>query len=808
MSWRTEVLLAVGIVAIVAGGAFHLLRGKPAGHVDVTTPSRVDREPGSVDHPASGTTRLAGRVLDPYGEAIAGAAVELFAVTDEGERVSLDWPVETVRRGNFSLRSTSPGIYLVRISAPNRFVAREVPVSTPGRVEVTLQHGIPYAGSILLSGRAVAGAEVRFRTDVPGEPAAVTGENGGFSFLVPPVPGVLVVTHAGARHRFPLDPRDSAPGVFSISDGVVVSGAVVGLDGGPVDGAVVTVEILQRVRATTTTGPDGTFRIGDLPAGRPDLSVHAPGFLPGRPDRPRGAPPARLAAGGHREYRLRLLSGTVVTGRLVGEADGEPIPGGRVRIAQGDGIVPGEWTSDGAGRFTLEARAGEPLDLMVLGSAHVRTATDPHRASSDVPAEALALGDVPVPASSTWNGDVREEGSGSTVSSGVVLGRRDPWPAVGGGVGEAGRFVLPGMPATAKATLEFRTPERPPVVVEAEMGEDGARILVPPAGRIDGRALVQGASAQQAVVIAYRPYPRIVAAVVADDVGRFAVTDIDAGAYTVRVHHPAGEPLVLPRVVTDGALLKVELQPGREIRGQIRRADGRPVAAAEIRAAPILRLHDDPAGWIPGQLLGKGTFIVRGVGDGPMRIEARTADGLVATAREELSRVPPLLRLDAPVVVAGTVTGPDGRIAAGRTVRLLTSPPREVVTDEEGEFRFADLSSDVVVLVVPAANGAAEARLAIQAGVEEVEVRLEPGCELIGTVERAGAGPCLAGTVELRRAGVPGTHLVLAVRDGAFRAKGLPAGRFVMIVRASGCRAAERDVELPGGPVTVILDAE
>lgn len=138
----------------------------------------------------------------------------------------------------------------------------------------------------------------------------------------------------------------------------VVAGKVADPSGNPMAGVAVTVTSFMQQLAHTIApnGPafeartlaDGSFRVGSLPTGLHRIEVNAPGY-------PRKDLSAKATLGGELDLGTILLEGgrIQISGRVVDTA-GVPVSGAIVAAERDD-----DWTTttDGDGRFTLQARA-------------------------------------------------------------------------------------------------------------------------------------------------------------------------------------------------------------------------------------------------------------------------------------------------------------------------------------------------------------------------------------------------------------------------------------------------------------------
>jgi protocatechuate 3,4-dioxygenase beta subunit len=311
----------------------------------------------------SPAARIAGRVIEGgTGKPVPDAELWLQPHRAGGVRPR---DVKSDAAGEFAFNDLEPGTYRVG-ARKDRLVglSRSVSVSmaqAASKVDVEVTPGFVVAGRVLSGqGKPVAGARVQLFKDRPPfeRPMFVkSGSDGGFRLEgVLPAQFRLEVSadgHARARQELAVaaDVLDLA---IALGPGAVVQGRVSGGDGKPLEGVAVELQVRTRDQAMmggvterTTSGADGSFALGGLPAGELRLSAQHPqhgiGAITGE----------TLAAGEQKTLALRLAPGGSIAGTVKLD-DGQPAAGARVEaMAMGGG---GRWNdvtgADGAYKLT------------------------------------------------------------------------------------------------------------------------------------------------------------------------------------------------------------------------------------------------------------------------------------------------------------------------------------------------------------------------------------------------------------------------------------------------------------------------
>jgi protocatechuate 3,4-dioxygenase beta subunit len=231
----------------------------------------------------------------------------------------------------------------------------------------------------------------------------------------------------------------------------------------------------------------------------------------------------------------------------------------------------------------------------------------------------------------------------------------------------------------------------------------------------------------------------------------------------------------------------VTLTRSGRLAGRVVSAKGVPIAGAEVRL-------ETGAGGFAGAM-GAIEIVPRTAttaADGSFRFDdtAATGNRIVVEAKgyatAEQSGVPEgalsrPITLSAPATLAGTVTEPGGRPAAGVLVRFEgRAVSRWAETSKDGSFRLTDLPEGAGVLI---ANGGA-AGLAEVRGLElpradpqPLRVTLTPAGALEGRVVDASSGRGLARVKVTTRAGSD-VFVTRSGPDGSYRFQGLARGRY------------------------------
>ena len=272
-------------------------------------------------------------------EPLEDPAVRVVGLDEEG-RVTGRWKMERdeeadlpAHEARFRAAGLPPGRYQLLATARERAPRSSEPVEvaageTIDDLELVLDRGVTIEGAVVdrESGAPVVGARVRAE---PSGEETETGDDGAFSLAGFGAGAARLVAehpdYAPASVSLVVDPDEPPTDVtIRLGRGGRVVGTVTRWDGRPVPGQVIEVETDAGPGGTATTGPDGTFAIGGLPAG--PAVVLRRGF-PGDVESVEKRPVA-IPEGG--EVRVDFRLGTTVEGAVT--RAGVPVSGARVVV--------------------------------------------------------------------------------------------------------------------------------------------------------------------------------------------------------------------------------------------------------------------------------------------------------------------------------------------------------------------------------------------------------------------------------------------------------------------------------------------
>ncbi len=716
--------------------------------------------------PGDGPESLTGTVVDaqgsPLGDVAITAVLELGPGDASGASRTPPPPVIALAGadGGFTLAGLQAGRHRLRVEGADIFTAevRFVAVPSDG-LRIMVARRVEVTGQVEDGGHGVAGAIVTIDGDaIGGRLESVTDAQGGFAFGELPEGAYRVWAHqndlAARAVRAPrLGAGPFAPVQLTLEPATIVVGKVVDRATGigiraavalePADVGAASAEAARFARA----GDDGVFRLEGVPHGRWLVDVWAPGWLSG------GG--VEIQAG-RALVELDMVAGAIVEGTVV-DALGRPVAGATIR-ASGQGAL-------GRG---LEASAAVDADRL-------------RRFSGFAPAGAVAASADDASASLGGAGVGRVAPPGDFTSDprfvprgelGVLLGPLPFPPPPGGGLTRQATIV--GAPAGG-ATAGAPDPVTPGVVTI-------------------------GAPAPLVVDAEYQPR------LVTDADGRFRVTGLDAGTWTIIAAAPgmadgqsARLPLDAGKVVQG---IEVVLSPGTFVIGTVTSSRGPPVVGATVVArgpggdgrAPLIAVTDPDGRYRLGPLAGDVELEVAAYGFG----DARATLALPAPQAElPGERISDFVLVPADAVLRGRVLDGDRLPVRGAQVAVAggAARGRRAVTDDTGWFEIAavpdaDARVDVSHPDFPpqsaSIGAAADAVIVLAWGgaVEGLVIDLHTGAPLAGVVVEL-SGP---GRVEL--ASGP---------TGELRTGALAAGAWTLRVRVPGYLPIEQTVDVTAG---------
>lgn len=660
-----------------------------------------------------------------------------------------------------------------------------------------------------------------FALDVPAHDASI-------SIRVDPSasPGALLPGPFDSRTAVSL-PDVELPAPLSVGGLVLAPGRA------PVAGARVTIRAesgaLPEVVAFTEalTGPDGSFRAANAPAGPRAIGVRAAGY----------APFARISPAGRLDERIEVAPGGGAAG-LVTNPAGHPA-GGAIVFCEG---VAAE--TDASGRYRLSGiPAGAHTIEAVSGEALVSRRTD-------VPVRAGAESSVNLrlEAAASIGGTVIDAISRRPIASARVAILDGPAPGPGASVGRvaitdsSGRFragpLLPGR----FGVLALRADYLPSHL--SGIGASGARpgsaaIALEPAASVAGKVVdekgrpVRGARVrlERAPAAArFRRGPGFFAPVpqtVTGPDGSFRLDRLAASSGVTLAASGAGfVPSTRPGLVLKAGQavrnVVLTLRAGLTASGRVVDEQNQPVAGALIRVARAddrnMRGPFRPAGGDgnpDATSRGDGSFTVGGLEEGDYRVSAardgyapKTLASVAVTAKPP-TRWPAIVLVRG-VAVAGVVNDGQGHPVAGALVNVFVEGEtlRSASTDGAGAFRIADLSRNRAAVIGVNAAGFAPGRSAATPPAENVVVVLNKSGTIRGRVEDAETGSPVTDFTISRSAGpggrgrgfgpggggAPGggaSPLEVHSDDGTFELADVPPGAWTARAVAAGYRSAD-----------------
>lgn len=561
------------------------------------TPSPLHVESGRLPVLRLERTAVAGgRVVDAAGRAVADAWVTA-SLPGRKEIASGAW---SRADGTFALRTVRPAeLYEVRAARPGFLPATEKVVSLkpparPAPLSLVLHAARPAVGRVVdHEGRPVAGAEIRL-AEAP-----------------------------AAEARQSIAPRMET----------------------------------DEEEPSAVSGPDGRFRVPEVPALAFDIAVTRAGFaragVRSFPVKP-GAGPVDLGT-------IRLHPGSVLEGRVV-DAQGQPVGGAAVfrvlHLGPAHELaaeMPGEEpdaTTGADGRFRLaDLVRGSPVHLLVTARGFL-----PATARGVRPPAASPLV-VRLEPGASLAGRVVDEQDRPVRGAEVEISWQPKVP---------GRDDLAAGPAVSKRTLSdrdgrFEVPDlrlgEVEIAVEARgfIAVGGLPAAVPqPAGEaltirlergatLDGRAVTsEGDPVAGARILVGQ------AAGLSDEEGLFRVAGIAPGPQLVEARHPDYQPVSRRMTVEpEGSRAELVFEAGQEVRGRVVDDAGEPLPGAAVELSAVAerlprryRARADAEGAFVLSPVVRGTYRLRadaeGHGEGELesvRVGGEPVEDLVVALR-------------------------------------------------------------------------------------------------------------------------------------------------------------------------------
>lgn len=534
-------------------------------------------------------------------------------------------------------------------------------------------------------------------------------------------------------------------------------------------------------------------------------------------------------------YNLFLTPESVVVGRVVDIATGEPVAGARVSVRRNPPVLSGddgsfriEGLAPGAYKPSVKADAGygeaETSVHLGLGETSDPVLVRLHPAATVAGVVMIKSGDEMRPC---------ENGSASL----------RPVPNVGsnsyhGAIQVEGQVrmqgVLPGRYEVTAFCTGYVSEDAYGEIVVADEPVEGLQWDVEPGGTIRGRVVVAEAEQLRGLQVSARSSggeargkTGAARTTKFDDDGSFVLEGLSPNTYELRARGTlvpeAEEPLAVE--VSQGEVVEgveLELLPQAVIRGRVQDEAGNPVTAADVRAKGPGR------SWSSEQVGDDGRFELRGLRGGDYRVRATLnwSDALRKPGttdddvQGEAVTVAPGEEAEVLLVVearSGSISGtvvddaggpiPDAFIRAERLSDSKASNAKNtlrrarwggwneqpIMTDTEGGFTVQGLSEGTYTVWAVRKGGGEGFAENIAAGSDGVSIRLQPTGRLEGSVvTSSGAAPQrFKVSVRDETTGFSRSESFFAT-DGRFVFEELPPGTFfVAVTSADGSGDAE-----------------
>ncbi|MFO0984517.1 MAG: carboxypeptidase regulatory-like domain-containing protein [Planctomycetota bacterium] len=651
-------------------------------------PSRVAREQLA----ARAEPKVAGRVLDEGGRAIAGASVTLRGDDRELRETTSD------EGGGFALPLARGERAALLVDHPEYAGAVMRNVSAGNHYEVHLAVGVTLSGTVRCArtGAPIDGALVVCVPD-GGQPRFTHTDARGVCSMPRVKPGKNAYVLCLAFGWEAFTGRVDLPGAadLELEPGTELDVRVIdGISHAPIEGATVLCkmphaesiwfhEVPQAPSFVLSTDVDGRFRLPAVGRRSTTITIEAQGYVP-----------YALRRG---DAEVRLFGRLSLVGRVLDPA-GAPVTGARVRLMEGRGTPPAE--TDAEGRFRFPDL--DPYVPLVFGACHRDFApTKSDCLALPLRDEELVLTLSPA---SCIRGRVLDWDGQPRASVRVNLGRvmneakdRDVWRLVDHDSTTAadGWFEQRSLPP---GEYYVSTITEPMATARVQLGAgqtSEVTLTVPRCGPIEGVCIDASDQPLRNVLIRTELDGQTRwHGVQTGEHGEFAIRYYPPGV-TVKVMASAEALSATATVATPARDVVLRLAKPRKLTGVVT-SRGVPVMRFAVSCTPgnvRLSLEDHPGGRfeLDGVAVGEYELKVAAPGYWPF------AQKLVVGDEPEERRV----ELE-PAAAWGTVTSPGGPLAAVQvSLRAAGGAVLESTrTDEHGQYAFAHVPAVLAEIVV------------------------------------------------------------------------------------------------------------
>lgn len=626
-------------------------------------------------------------------------------------------------------------------------------------------------------------------------------------------------------------------GTVELAAAIGVEGEVTDTHGTPIAGAVVEsnlrefdpfqwAEDLASPQPEVKTGPDGRFRLDDLPPGTPvQLWIEREGYIPLKVpgvEAPLKAP-----------LHLEMRTARGLSGRVVGP-DGEPVGGAALSRVQESHTGGSAQTSeievgltDAGGSFQVSGFEPGPNDLRVTAEGYatktVRGVTIP--ADRDLEGLEVVLGRGIILQVRVLSAD------GGPVANARVRVSLDRAPKAE----EIGSlFRMPRMQTDERGTCQGELPQPGPyrvvasvdqraasATVQAAPGSTAVEIRFPTGAQASGRVTDAQGQALSGVYLSLVPKQSQSAlfrqGVTSGEDGAFVFTQVPEGAYrlgaALQGFKLSGAPreIVIAGSDVQGLDLQLERVTGVTVAGRLLGLGPEEILGASVGGS------GGEAGYFPEIAVEPdGRYEIKNVGPGDWRFTAVTRSKRMSQQRITIQPGEAEVSLDFEFGKGATISGTilvEGNSLSGAVVRVIPSKSeggQVAVSRYDGHFEVHDLPPGPYILRISGALGAARQERPIEIeGDREMTIDIAMGT-LAGQVVSAGTGEPVADatvTIDGQESDSPlfySTPTTRTGEEGAFESR-LAPGKYRVRIQKDGFAPAEATAEVrPGGTGSVV----
>ncbi|WP_426734180.1 carboxypeptidase regulatory-like domain-containing protein [Myxococcus faecalis] len=703
-------------------------------------------------------------------------------------------------------------------------------------LEIRMSRPRALTGRVLSSGAPAKDVEVVAVREEGELPLKLrTDPEGRFAFELDPGVYVLTAEREG-RHalaRVTVEKTPPAEVVMNLGEAFHVEGSVFGAtQREPVAGAVVTAtsQLLPHRELKATTGTDGRYRLGPVEPGPWDFLVEARGYI----DLPHGQE-LKLTPGSSR-HDFTLERAASISGRVVDEA-GHPIAGIHLNLEQAgledpvDYVTQETALTDPDGAFVLDASAPGEYELIpqtyrfvtqrLKMTAPARDVLVTLRAGGEVAGTLSDARGLPLSRFTVYVAPLETEEPGEILTARGLTseGRFSRKGVPPGRYRIVAQQVTDGVNQEVSTEVEVRQGEVTKVDLRLAEQRNLEGIVVDGSGAPIRRAFVRAHSLAPnpqggLVLIHSRHRHGPPNGVETDADGRFLIRGMGREKHSLTARHLAyalspeqstGVLLENGLVVAPADVTQVRLVMKRHahVRGRVVGPEGAPVT--EFNVDSIRVTSED------------GTFSVPNREGPEVTLFTFEAERLLSAMREVKGG------LDGPDIDLGEI-----RLGAGRTLRGVVvdartgAPlPRAILevhvnertvahglTNSAGRFELGPVTTGTLTLLASQRGVYRQERVTVEASLQEVTVRLQPGARLLTKAVDLRGAP-LDGTVTVQ--GPEGFSDWAVLDKGRMEMGGLTPGRYLL--KAEGARKKDsalnylpQAVEVPdSGEVSVLL---